>query len=320
MLVNSWQPPKTSSPIAMVGNEHFQLDCKRNSFVFIKDESVGTTYYVVIKLTNLDGSYWTRTIELISYVPVESIDTDLTRASLYDPNFIAYAYKNQDSSDPTAFALKIEPNKLSGRIPTYTFENYGRIVVKVNGISENIFTVNNGNLTCSNENSVILAVRTTVDDNNYYWFKLNPDYDFAKITSTIYLSIEIREINSYFSKPVALRIFKAEQVSSLMTDGEEQLYFKQGLSDDKTIKINVLKETSYNKNLLVKVYDVFNVNGKEYYYENIEANSTTKDITLTQGKNSAEFILNVSPFNAGKAVIIVMPEDEIYCFPNQLRY
>ena len=302
---------ETSSSIAMVGNEHFQLDCKRNSFVFIKDESVGTTYYVVIKLTNLDGSYWSRTIELTSYVPVESIDTDLTRTSLYNPNFIAFSHKNQNASDPTAFALKIEPNKNSGRVPTYNFENYGRIVVKVNGITENTFSIQSGNLVANNENSIILLVRSTLDDNGYYWFKLNPNYDYAKIISAVYLSIEIKEINSYFSKPISLRIFNAEQVSSLMTEAEEQQYFKQGLSEDKTIKINVIKETAYNKNLLVKVYDVFNIDGKEYYFENIEANSTVKDVNITQGKNSTEYLLNISPFNAGKSVVIVMPEDRV---------
>lgn len=313
LLGNYWVNYKgeASSNIAMIGNEHFQLDCKRNSFIFIKDQSVGTTYFVVIKLTNLDGSFWSREIALNSYVPVESIDTDLTRASLYNPNFIAYSQKTQDALDPSAFALKIEPNKVSGREPTYNFENYGRIVVKVNGITENTFSIKNGNLIATNENSLILTVKETTDDYGYYWFKLNPNYNFATITSAVYLSIEIKEINNYFSKPISLRIFQAEQVSSLMTDADEQQYFKQGLSEDKTIKINVLKESAFNKNLLVKVYDIFNVGGKEYYYENIEQNSTVKDVNLTQGKNSTEFILNISPFNAGKAVVVVMPEDRI---------
>ena len=142
----------------MIGNDEFQLDCKQNSFVFIKDECAGKVYTVTIKLTNLDGSYWAHEIALKGYVPVEKIDTYLTKYSLYNPNTISYVSKDLSDNDPTVFGMKVEINKDSGRLATYNFENCGKVIVFVNGVNENEMVLKNGLLTVSNPNSLILPM------------------------------------------------------------------------------------------------------------------------------------------------------------------
>ena len=299
-----------SSEITLIGNENFQFDCLRNSFVFIQDNSVGQVYFVIIKLTNLDGSYWSHQVRLSSYVPVESIDTDLTKVSIYNPNTIAYISKDETINDPTAFSLKIETNKKSGRVATYNFDNYGRIIVIVNGITENIFTLRDGVLNPSNNNSLILPINTIVDDNGYYWFKLNENYDYNVITTSVYLSIQIREINYDFTKTESIRIVNAEGVSALTTFSGEQLYYKQGLADETQINLVVQKASAYNKNLIVKSYDILTVNGEDYYAENELASRVVKDLVVEQKENTNEYVLKFTPNNAGLSVLIVMPEDK----------
>ena len=87
-------------------------------------------------------------------------------------------------------------------------------------------------------NSVLKLISPTVDSDGYYWFELNENYDYSKITSAIFLSVQIREINSDAINNVAFRVFEAERLSFLRTNSEDQLYFKQGLSEDKQIEIS----------------------------------------------------------------------------------
>lgn len=304
-----------SSEITTIGNEEFQFNCKTNSFIFVNDQAAKKVYYVVIKLVNLDDSYWSRDIQLKSYVPVETIDVDISKTIVYNPQAIAYETKTNDENDPTVFALKIDVNKPKNngetrRVPTYNFNDYGKLVVLVNGVTENIFTVQNGSLVGSNSNSVLKLISPTVDSDGYYWFELNENYDYSKITSAIFLSVQIREINSDAINNVAFRVFEAERLSFLRTNSEDQLYFKQGLSEDKQIEISVGEETAYNKNLIVKVYDILTFNEVDYYVED-ELYSYLKDVRIDTTETTTKFSLNVSPSSAGKSVLIVMPQDRV---------
>jgi len=297
----------SSSPYYIISNDEFQFNCRDNSFVFIRPQSVGKTYFVVLKLTNLNGSFWERTIKLSSYVPVEQITATATKVDLFNPNTIAYSMKTGLDTDPTVFGLQILVNK--DKTPaTYDFNNYGKIVVIVNGVNENIITCSNGLLTCSNKNSVFSLISNTADEQGYYYFRLNPDYDYSSITSAIYISVQVEELDYVFSTTRSFRVVKAEGVNNLRTFDEEQVYFKQGLSQDKNIGVTLEKDSAYNKNLLVKVYDIITI-GKNTYYS--DANSQIVNATLTQTQEKTKYNLALSYINAGNSVIVIMPEDKL---------
>ena len=311
---------KTSSQIYMIGNDEFQLDCKQNSFVFIKDECAGKVYTVTIKLTNLDGSYWAHEIALKGYVPVEKIDTYLTKYSLYNPNTISYVSKDLSDNDPTVFGMKVEINKDSGRLATYNFENCGKVIVFVNGVNENEMVLKNGLLTVSNPNSLILPIYTLADDDGYYWFKLNEGYDYKKVISTVYLSVRIKEINYDFIDNSFVDVLNAETVSSLRTNSEERLYFKQGITEASNIEISVSKDSAYNKKLFVKSYDILEVEDTStededdvitYYIDSTETTGVINNLAITETSLSNKFNLSFTPNAAGMAVIIVLPQDKI---------
>ena len=306
---------ESSSTTSTLGNVDFQLNCKRNSFKFLTDVSVGDNYIVKIKLQNLDGSFWVRYINLKSYVPVEDITTEKTRVILYNPNTIAYSNKTGDSADPTVFGFKVETNKKSGRIATYGFDNYGELLVAADGETISKFVLREGLLNKSYSNDLIVPIYNYKDVNGYYWFKLNEE-KFKTFPSMVHIFVQIKEFSNYVSfPPDSIRIYDAERVSNLTTSASEQVYFKQGITADKTFDINVFEESSYNKNLLVKVYDIIEFEDKIFYLDALQNDGAIVSdfISSTINKTEVEnkFNLLLSSLNAGKSVVVIMPEDKI---------
>ena len=102
----------TSSEFAYLQNDIFTFNCNTNVFIFSKNASQNDKILLVIKLTNLDGTYFERKIELSSFVPVTSIDTTPNKSvTLENPNTVAYELKTNTFGDPTLFALNVNVNK-----------------------------------------------------------------------------------------------------------------------------------------------------------------------------------------------------------------
>lgn len=312
-----------SSVINVIGDADFAFICARGgvksscSFNFPTDTSVGKTYTIVIKLTNLDNSTITKSFVLNSYVPIKTIKTDVTRRLVYNPNTISFYSKTEDISDPTVFGLKIEAladNKDSK--VTYDFDNYGRIVIFVNNLQEVIFNCVNGRLSPENNNNHLLTlVREFPDGDGYYWFKLNDSYDYGNVVGLVYYSIQINQLDIWFTQTNSFRVMDAERVNTLVTYTDEQLYYKQGFSRDDLVDIQVLRDSAFNKNLLVKVYDLIETPTGNFYYDlqdNVTQNiSCVTSATIENGRTSSQFNLRITPSVAGRSVIVVMPEDKI---------
>ncbi len=315
---------EASSSVNIIGDADLMFTCASDgnknacSFIFRTDNSVGKLYTIVIKLTNLDGSVITKSFEIESYVPIKTIKTDVTSRLVYNPNTISYLSKSQDINDPSVFGLKIQTLADSkDSEPTYTFKNNGRILIFVNNIQQMVFNCSNGRLVTnsSDENSLLNLINEYPDGEGYYWFKLNENYDFSNVVGSIFYSIQIEQLGMWFTQTNSFRTVDAENVSTLVTYTDEQLYYKQGYSQDKQIDIQVVKDTSFNKNLLVKTYDMFTIDGRNFYYDLVgnDSNniSSVSEAIIEPGKTSSQFNLKVAPNVAGKSVIIVMPEDKI---------
>lgn len=314
---------KASSVINVIGDADFAFICARGgnknscSFNFPTDTSVGRNYTIVIKVTNLNGLIITKSFELESYVPIKTIKTDVTRRLVYNPNTISFYSKTEDALDPTVFGLKIDvlaENKDSK--VTYGFDNYGRIILIVNNIQETFFVCSNGRLEESkNTINLLTLISQYPDGDGYYWFKLNSEYNFGNVVNSVFYSIQIQQLDMWFTQTNSFRVADAERVSTLVTYTDEQLYYKQGFSQNDIVDIQVLKDTTYNKNLLVKVYDLIETPNGNFYYDlqdNKEQNiSCVTNATIEEGKTSSQFNLNLTPSIAGRSVIVIMPEDKI---------
>jgi len=299
-----------SSALAYIQNDLFIYNCKTNVFVFSENASINDKVLLHIKLINLDGSYIERFIALSSFVPVVSLDTTPAReTTLTNPNTIAYELKTNDLSDKSVFALKAVTNKNKTN-STFDFYNYGYIRVLYNGITE-IFEVKNGRLVYDSNNKILLPISDQHDAEGNYLFKLNPDYNYSKSYNTIVLTVQIKEFNNYFSKLIYVFMRYNTMVSSLITQDETDMYFKQGLTDNKTFNFEVENEKADNKTVLAKTFNVLIKNDNIYYVEaSAETTNVISQVELNQ-TSSGVYNFEVKAENAGEAVVVLMPQDKI---------
>lgn len=301
---------KTSSEFAYLQNDVFTFNCNTNVFAFSKNASQNDKILLVIKLVNLDGTYFERKIELSSFVPVSSIDTTPNRSvTLENPKTVAYELKTDKEGDPTLFALNVTANK-NKQQATFDFANYGYIRVLYNGNTES-FEVRNGSLVANNSNKILLPISLISDVNGNFFFKLNPEYTYNSTYTTIVLIVEIKEFDNYFSKPIYVYIKNNTLVSSLKTSGETELYFKQGITNNKTVNFDVYSEKADNKTVVAKTFNILQKDNKIYYVEATEqTNNVISPVTLAKTSNNS-YSFEVEPKNAGEAVVVLMPQDKI---------
>lgn len=337
----------SSDKLSLISNAEFYLDCKGNYFKFTDKCPAGKQYIVQITLTNLDQKKITYTINLSSYVRIDHVKVEVTNNNLYNPNTIAYSYKNLGENDPTIFGIKIDTIPAyygtdKSVAPTYTFEEYGNIYFYA---SEKIisYSLQNGVLVKEKSNEWFEPIYTFAV-NGYYWFKLNEKAKtFSNISSSIIVMAEVEELGDItFNESIqatvnscveyeTIRINNAELVSNLTTSNLEQIYFKQGITSQQEIDIFVQKDTSYNKNLLYKTYDILEINEDLYYIEASKENAVidlyTEQTVVKEnqaGQEDEEDIKNIIVENKdgkhnlkvtakkqGLSVIVIMPEDKL---------
>ena len=294
-------------------NGVFTFNCKTNIFMFTENASVNDKVLVCIKLINLDGTYIERYIELSSFMPVVSIDTNPNRdITLTNPNTIAYDLKKDEKNNDSVFALNIAVNK--DAIPaSFDFYNNGHITVLYNG-QEEFYELRNGKLVYDLNNKILLPVQSEPDINGNYFFKLNPEYNYSKSYNTIVVMIDIKEFDNYFSKFLYVYMRYNTMVSSLITQNETDMYFKQGITDGKTFGFEVENDRADNKTVLSKVFNIVQLNNKIYYVESDPATTNTisnVELKLTNPTNKGDYTFEVVAENAGEAVVVLMPQDKI---------
>lgn len=300
----------TSSAFAYLQNDAWSFNCNTNVFVFNKNATQNDKILLVIKLINLDGTYFEREIELSSFVPVMTIDTTPNRdVTVVNPNTVAYELKTNDINDPSAFALKVNVNKNSQKA-TFDFENYGYIRILHNGKTET-FEVNNGAIVQNNSNKILLPIRLTADLEGNFLFKLNPEYNYSKQYNSIVVIVEVKEFDNYFSKPIYVYVRNNTMVSSLVTSDETDLYFKQGLTPNKTFNFEIENEKADNKTVVAKTFNILRQGNEIYYVEALDgARNVVSPVELVSTSKSA-YSFEVEPENAGEAVVVLMPQDKI---------
>ncbi len=333
-----------SNGVSLINNAEFYLDCKGNYFRFTDKCPAGKQYIVQITLTNLDQTKFTCTLNLSSYVRIKDVSVEVTNDNLYNPNTIAYTYKNLSEKDPTIFGVKINTipayyGKDNTIQVTYGFEEYGNISFYAN---EKIisYSLQNGVLIKEKSNEWFEPIYTFVVG-GYYWFKLNENAKtFSNIATSIVVMAEVKELGDIsFNGSIeakanscvgyqTLRINKAELVSNLTTSSMEQIYFKQGITPQQEIDVFVEKDTSHNKNLLYKTYDILELNGNLYYLEASKENAVielytdqvevkddavqdevVKNIIVENGQGKHN--LKITAKKQGLSVIVIMPEDKL---------
>lgn len=314
-----------------IENGDFSLSCAKNktyvTYSFPNNNSDGAIYTLKIKLINIDGSIIEKTVDLSCYVPIGNIKLTPTQANIYNPNTLSY-FTKLDPTNPSVFGVKIEesaPRDMSYPV-TFNFKDKGngKIEIRFKDKFDHFTSVKNGNnysLTPSDTNSTLEFIN--LDANNYYWFKLKDTANFGTTDAQLYFKVIVEEFSNPVSREFNLTVRNAEKVSSLITSANEQLYFKLGITTNINVSLDVLKDTAYNKNLQIKVFDILDdnsytnrmikdPNNTSVLLTNPEATESYLDkLTLTKQNFSSSFNLEILPKSAGRSVIIIMPEDKV---------
>ena len=310
----------------IIDEDLFTFNTLDNTFSFLSESSTREKYVLTVTIVNLDGSEKTSSFALNSYIPT-SLRLDMPKDAVYNPNTISYYSKLSSisstdyASDNTAFSIRATQRAIYGSAsPTFDFARYGKISFIVNGVVDSWYEVVDGDLVVGNSN--IVSAIETYSVNNYYWFRLNPDYssyDYTDGRILVEISLKEEYIDSAYNLVTdygALRILNAEKISSLSSSvaADEELYFEKGITPEQKESIRFSKESAYNKNLEHKVFTVLNIGSQVVYAladDEVNATNNFAAIKTSLTKKTSYYELAVSAKNEGVCVIFVMPQDNI---------
>ena len=299
--------PYTEVPVGTRGiysDENFIFDSENLFFEFYNDAAVGRTYRVTIQMINFDNSVITKQFECSTYIP-NNYSTQISKATIYNPLKINYENKVADllytNDCNSSFSIKVEEKDEKA---TYRFKDYGEFVVKVNGFTNN---------------SIFKQKYDVVS--NTYWFTVDEDA-VRSITSypqVIYISAQLNEIGTIKTSTVYVVLSDPTTVSGLtaLDIDKSEIYFKKGITEDKTVSIMVNPSAALNKDIYVRQYVLDKTTGNYIDVTNAAETERVCTVNIVGTMSSTQYIYkyNISTMSdnlkAGNAVLVFMPEDKI---------
>ena len=299
---------------------YFSFDAGRNSFSFQSDSAVGREYKIVMEIHNLNGVILRKEIRVSCYVPVSSIMVLSTTKQVAESSSIYYLDKittSEDMSgtdtitDPSVFGISVSINAGSDRLPTFSFNDYGRISLYINNNLDSRYDVVDGYLIQNyKSSSSVIDLISNALINGEYWFRLNENYNLSN--GTIVVSAQVEELGAHTAADdEIINILNVEEVSRISTGDSTEINFRQGLNNSTSVNIELFDENIYNNALLGAIFAILEIDGQRLY---VLADSQSEVLQLNlslERKNLYNVNLGISSDYSGSAVIIVMPEDKI---------
>ena len=288
-------------------DENFIFDSENLFFEFYNDAAVGRTYQVSIEMINYDNSVIIQNFECSTYIP-NNYSTRISKTTIYNPLKLNYENKVEDllftNDCNSSFSINVDEKDEKA---TYRFKEYGEFVVKVNGFTNNsIF----------NQKYDVVS--------NTYWFTVNEDA-VKYITSypqLIYISAQLNELGTVKTSTVYIVLSDPTTVKGLtaLDIDKSEIYFKKGITEDKTVSIMVNPSAALNKELYVRQYVLDNAT--HTYVDVTDAAETSRVCTVegsvSMGSTQYVYKYNISTMSsnlkAGNAVLVFMPKDKINFF------
>jgi len=288
----------------LFSDENFIFDSENLFFQYNSENAVGKVYQIEIEMINFDNSVITKSFETSTYIPNNYTST-ISKATIYNPLKINYENKVADllytDDCNSSFSITIDEKNENA---TYKFKDYGDFVVKVNGFTN-----------------------TTIFDkyydefNNIYWFTVNEEAvkNITSYPQVIYISAQLDELGVVKTSTVSIVLTDPKTVSSLtaLDIEKSEIYFKKGVTEDKSISIMVSPSAALNKDLYVKQFYLDKTQGK--YIDVTTADETQRvcTISLVGTMSSTQYIYkyNITTMSdnlrAGNAVLVFMPKDKV---------
>lgn len=285
-------------------DENFIFDSENLFFEFYNDAAVGRIYRVTVEMINYDNSVITKKFECSTYIP-NNYSTQISKATIYNPLKLNYENKVDELlyTDDCNSSFSINVNEKDEKA-TYRFKDYGEFVVKVNGFTNN---------TIFNQKYDVVT--------NTYWFTVNEEA-VKSITSypqIIYISAQLNELGTIKTSTVYIVLSDPETVTGLtaLDIDKSEIYFKKGITEDKTVSIMVNPSTSLNKDIYVRQYVLDRSTGNYVDVTDAEETSRVCIVNIAGTMSSTQYIYkyNISTMSdrlkAGNAVLVFMPKDKV---------
>lgn len=295
-------------------DEYFELNCTANAFRFTNDSAQGKTYVVRIVLENLDGTVLSWTFTLFAFVPVEELDINLSRAEVVNPKTVAYETKlesgiafDTQNAPANVFGFNVITNKTSSRVPTNSFEAKAIVTISIGGHTDAIYQVTDGVMSKISEGEEVVKLLYPGVFGGKYWFELQDNVDVSY--KTIQIAIRVDEYRNYHYTTKNVSIVNHEQITEIYTNAQTTLKFRDSeIQDNLSIPLEIDNEKANNKTLVVQNLSIVEVGGNTMY---LIAGEGAFDASIQNQSNMHSTLSLLPTGNAGKSLIVVMPQDRI---------
>ncbi len=308
-------------------DDDFLFKASNLSFYFINNTT--NEYILEMKIINANGAVIFRDIALSCYVPLSSIKITNLKDSVYNANKIYFENKvisnivdgmtvlDEESilKDDSVFGIKVSISGKFDKTPTYSFDNYGYIELKID--NETIrYEISNGRLQDGDleKGNYIKALSYNpieLDSDTYFIFRLQETYT-KNVTNKIYVTVGTTAIEGQKLKAMSssISILPVSQVLGL-SSSTTSLNLRQGASAT-NFDIGLLGDNIKNDNILTKVVGVKKFRDKTYF---IESDGEDGLFNLSLLSNSStitkKYSLQVDASYVGQGYVLLVPQDKV---------